>query len=53
MADEGVCELTKIDDLTLELTRPTPTFEITWHSMTPQGGTVAMHSKKHFDAVGE
>ena len=26
------CQLTKIDDYTVQLTRPEPTFEITWHS---------------------
>ena len=48
------CELTKIDDNTVQLTRPSPTFQITWHSRSPRSGSVmAMHSKAHYDAVGE
>ncbi len=45
------CELTKIDDLTVQLKRPTPTFQITWYSQAPIPG-FSMNSKKHFDTVG-
>ena len=45
------CVLTKIDDLTVELKRPVPTFQLTWFSQAPIPG-FSMHSKKHFDAVG-
>ena len=48
------CDLTKVDDYTVQLTRPTPTFEITWHSRSPRSGSVmAIHSKDHYDDVGE
>lgn len=48
------CEMSKIDDHTVQLTRPSPTFQITWHSRSPRSGSVmAMHSKEHYDAVGE
>ena len=49
----GECELTKIDDYTVQLKRPSPTFEITWHSRTPESGAVSFHSKRHYEAVGE
>ena len=48
------CELTKIDDYAVQLTRPTPTFQITWHSRSPRSGSVmALHSKRQYDEVGE
>ena len=48
------CELVKIDSHTVQLTRPSPTFQITWHSRTPRSGSVmALHSKALFDALGE
>ena len=46
------CELTKIDEHTVQLTRPNPTFQLTWFSQAPIPG-FSMHSKDHFDAVGE
>jgi peptide/nickel transport system substrate-binding protein len=46
------CILEKVDDLTVRLTRPTPSFEITWYSRNPVGQTTQMHSKKHYDTVG-
>ncbi len=49
-ACEG-CELTKIDAITVELTRPRPTFQLTWFSQAPIP-SFSMNSKKHFDAVG-
>ena len=48
------CELTKIDRYTVQLTRPAPTFEITWHSRSPRDGSqLSLHSKAQFDALGE
>jgi ABC-type transport system substrate-binding protein len=49
----GECKLTKIDDYTVQLERPSPTFEITWHSRAPESGAISFHSKKHFNGVGE
>jgi dipeptide transport system substrate-binding protein len=47
------CELTKVDSHTVSLKRPTPTFEISWQSRVPSTGSqFALHSKKHFEAVG-
>jgi ABC-type transport system substrate-binding protein len=46
------CVLTKIDDLTVQLERPTPTFQLTWYSQAPIPG-FSMNSKKHFDAVSQ
>ena len=47
------CEVTKIDDYTVELKRPNPTFEITWWSRTPVPSGMSFHSQKHYEAVGE
>ena len=47
------CEMTKIDDLTIKLVRPSPTFEMTWHSRAPESGAISFHSKKHYESVGE
>jgi peptide/nickel transport system substrate-binding protein len=46
------CSLSKIDDYTVKLTRPAPTFELTWYSQAPIPG-FSMNSKKHYDAVGQ
>ena len=46
------CVLNKIDDLTVELKRPTPTFQLTWFSQAPIPG-FSMNSKKHYDTVGQ
>ena len=46
------CVLTKIDDLTVQLKRPTPTFQLTWYSQAPIPG-FSMNSKKHFDSVSQ
>lgn len=43
------CELTKVDDLTIRLSRPTPTVELTWNNR----GNLAFRSKLHLDTVGE
>ena len=47
------CEVAKIDDYTVELVRPNPTFEITWWSRTPVPSGMSFHSKKHYEAAGE
>ena len=46
------CSLTKIDDLTVELKRPEPTFQLTWFSQAPIPG-FSMNSKVHYDTVGQ
>ena len=46
------CEMTKIDSHTVQLTRPTPTIQITWYSRMPLSSSLSMHSKKHQDAKG-
>ena len=46
------CTLTEIDEYTVELKRPTPTFELTWYSQAPIPG-FSMNSKKHYDTVGQ
>ena len=46
------CEVAKTGDMTVQLTRPSPTPRITWDLTAPSGSTT-IHSKKHFDAVGE
>ena len=43
------CDLTKIDDYTVQLTRPGPTVQITWNN---QAG-FNIQSKQHFDGVGK
>ena len=47
------CELTKIDDYTVQLKRETLSVEITWDSYRNGGGSVGMISQKHVEAVGE
>ena len=46
------CSLTKIDDLTVQLVRPEPTFQLTWFSQAPIPG-FSMNSKVHYDTVGQ
>ena len=46
------CTLTKIDDYTVELQRPAPTFQLTWFSQAPIPG-FSMNSKRHYDTVGQ
>ena len=46
------CEITKIDQTTVQLSRPKPTFEVTWYSQSPST-SMSFHSKAHFDQVGE
>lgn len=43
------CELTKVDDYTLQLNRPKPTVELTWNNR----GNLAFRSKLHQETVGE
>ncbi len=43
------CELTRVDDYTIRLSRPTPTVELTWNNR----GTLAFRSKLHIETVGE
>ena len=47
------CEVTVVDDYTVELRRPEPRFDTTWDIRHPFAAGVAVHSKKHFDTVGE
>ena len=46
------CSMTKIDEHTVELTRPEPTFQLTWFSQAPIPG-FSMNSKVHYDTVGQ
>ena len=46
------CETIKIDQNTVQLSRPKPTFEVTWYSQAPST-SMSFHSKAHFDQVGE
>ena len=48
-----ICALEKIDNFTVQLTRPNPTPEITWRSRSPTGSAIAFHSKRHFESVGK
>ena len=45
------CTLEKIDQITVELTRPTPTLELPWYSQAPVP-SFSINSKEHFEAVG-
>ena len=47
------CSLTKVDDYTVRLERPTISVQITWHSFRNGGSSVGMISKKHVETVGE
>ena len=47
------CEITKVDDYTVELRRPEARFDFTWDIRHPFAAGVAVHSKKHFETVGE
>ena len=46
------CELTKVDEHTVQLNRPKPTYEVTWYSQSPST-SLSFHNKSHFDQVGE
>ena len=43
------CELTKVDQYTIRLSRPKPTVELTWNNR----GNLAFRSKLHLETVGE
>ena len=47
------CEVTVVDDYTVELQRPEPRLDTTWDIRHPFAAGVAVHSKKHVDTVGE
>lgn len=47
------CSVTKLDDYTVQLTRSSPSFEIDWYSRAPDPTTMSVHSKVHYDTVGE
>ena len=47
------CELTKIDDLTVQLKRPQESFEVFWYTKQPAGSILTFESKAHVDALGE
>ena len=47
------CSVEKVDDYTVTLTRPTPTFEVFWHNSNPTDAILSFHSKKQFEDMGE
>ena len=47
------CSLTKIDQYTVQLVRPQPSFEVFWHTTNPTDAIMTFHSKKQFEAFGE
>ena len=47
------CSVQKVDDYTVTLTRPRPTFEVFWHNSNPTDAILSMHSKLQFEALGE
>ena len=47
------CSMKKIDDYTVALTRPQPTFEVFWHNSNPTDSVLGFHSKRQFEDVGE
>ena len=46
------CSMQKIDENTVTLTRPQPTFQIEWWNTMPVGNTT-MRSARHYNAVGD
>ena len=46
------CSVEKIDEYTVKLTRPEPTFQIEWWNVMPSGNTT-LRSSRHYEAVGE
>ena len=48
----GECSMEKIDDHTVKLTRPEPTFQIEWWNTMPVGNTT-MRSARHYEAMGD
>ena len=47
------CSLEKVDEYTLQLTRPQANFELFWHSRNPIEAILSFHSKDQFEAEGE
>ena len=47
------CELTKIDDLTVQLKRHQESFEVFWYTKQPAGSVLTFQSKRHIDERGE
>ena len=45
------CSVEKIDEYTVKLTRPEPTFQIEWWNLMPSGNTT-LRSARHYEAVG-
>ena len=47
------CQLTKIDDLTVQLKRPSESFEVFWYARQPAGSLLTPQSKRHIEERGE
>ena len=47
------CSMEKVDQYTMQLTRPQPTFEVFWHNSNPIDAIMSFHSKEQFEAEGE
>ena len=47
-----VCSMEKIDEYTVRLNRPEPTFQIEWWNTAPVGNTT-MRSARHYEATGD
>lgn len=47
------CLLTKIDDLTVQLKRPSESFEVFWYTRQPAGSLLTPQSKRHIEERGE
>ena len=51
MCDE--CEMIKVDDLTVQLKRPSESFEVFWYTKQPAGSVLTLESKRTVDELGE
>ena len=47
------CTLTKIDDLTVQLQRPTESFEVFWYTKQPAGSILSFQSSRHILERGD
>ena len=47
------CSLSKIDEYTVQLERPQPTFELFWYNSNPIDAILSLHSKRQFEDLGE
>ena len=47
------CALTKIDDLTVQLQRPTESFEVFWYTKQPAGSILSFQSSRHILESGD